>query len=178
MTQQTICPSCGAPIFDEGNQDVIRCGFCGSELSVHREDDSVRFEILSTPEPQSEVLSEPVTPVDPGYSGESGAIDVPFTSSTAPYETGTGSGTGASFSPPPVSDNPFFDTTPPPPMASSPGWDAPGAQVYPPAQPAAPRQGSSLKWLWIVLAVVLGLCLLCACLAIGGILLFNFNVSP
>ncbi|HSO26450.1 MAG TPA: hypothetical protein VLS48_00145 [Anaerolineales bacterium] len=41
----------------------------------------------------------------------------------------------------------------------------------------APETGTTQRTLWIILGIIGGLCLLCACLAFAGLLLFNVNVE-
>lgn len=149
MTQQTVCPACGAPLEYEGENENITCGFCSADIAVIKEDDEIRFKVVGQPEPQKEVLSHVVGPVPPAPE----QAGIPVEERTA-------------------SDFPtFFSSSPSGPAASPSGFEnPPGAQVY---QPARPAGSSSTKWIWIVVGVLLGLCVLCACLAGAAVLLFN-----
>jgi hypothetical protein len=60
MTQETKCPACGAPLVYSGNQEVIHCTFCGTDLRVAEEDGQPHFQVLAQPEPQKEILDQPV----------------------------------------------------------------------------------------------------------------------
>jgi hypothetical protein len=60
MTQETICPACGAPLVYSGNQAMVRCTFCGADLNISQEDGQARFQVLAQPGPQKETLDKPV----------------------------------------------------------------------------------------------------------------------
>lgn len=162
MEQKTIaCPACGAPLKYSGELETMRCGYCDADLKVVRVDDEVSFQVLSQPEPQKEVLKNPVIP--------QGSLTVD-------------EGTAAVYQAP-VSETPSFFTepqrsepfTPGSPIPAPPTYSAAGetgAQVYPPA--AAARSGAP-TWLWVVLGVIGVSCLLCACLAVAAVFLFNVS---
>lgn len=170
MTQQTICPACGAPLEYAGEESVIRCGFCETDLSVSKENDQIRFQVLAQPEPQKEVLSQPVIPVEPEQALDAASPDV-----TPPDVTPEGDVPIFVFGEPvrePVQESFASQPTPPGNSVDFTGASA-SARPVTPVEVSAPRASSSSnKWIWIVLAVVGGLCLLCACLAIAAVLFF------
>jgi hypothetical protein len=151
----TTCPACGAPIKYTEDEETLRCGYCDADLRVVRKDGEELFEIISQPEPQKEVLSHPVIP-----------------QASATSET-TGASAPSFFTEPPQSE-PFRPEQPIPAPPDFTGAGQTGAQVYPPAQATTPRGGVP-SWLWIVLGVIGGLCLLCACLAVVMAVLFNYS---
>lgn len=151
----TTCPACGAPLKYTEDQETLRCGYCDADLRIVRQDGDETFEVISQPEPQKEVLSQPVVPLQP-----------PTAETT---EAGT-----PSFFTEPARPEPFTPEQPVPAPPDFTGAGASGAQVYPPAQPPAARSGAP-TWLWVVLGVVGVLCLLCACLAVVAVVIFNYS---
>lgn len=165
MEQKTIaCPACGAPLKYSDEQDTMRCGYCDADLKIVRTDEDVTFEVIAQPEPQKEVLNKPVIPQEPPM------VDTANASVYGTTEAGAPGSSAPSFFAEPQRSEPFTPDRPipAPPAFSEAGVS--GAQVYPPAAQA--RSGAP-TWLWVVLGVVGGLCLLCACLAVAGVLLFN-----
>jgi hypothetical protein len=173
MTEQTRCPACGAPLSAAEQQDVVICDFCNTAIRVIREDDEERFEVLSQPEPQKDVLSQPVDPlVEDVLFGESVPADEPVPASegteapvegmasfwqSAPEELSATEELSASSSgdtffapPPPVAPAPFSETTG-------------GAQIFPPPSTPTTGLGGLPRWAIIVIAVVAVLCLVCVC---------------
>lgn len=176
MTQQTICPACGAPVEYSEQQDMIRCGFCGAEFRINSEPDQPPYQILSQPGPQKEVLSQPAA----NLAGEpfEEASTVSSTDIDAHAETDTHVDTGSLFDQTSMGQT-AYDST------SSQG----AAQSYanpPDAFPSIPynsaasaspttstNSGSGVaRWVIIGIAVVLGLCVACSCL-VGAIVLLQ-----
>ena len=166
MEQKTIaCPACGAPLKYSDEQETLRCGYCDADLKIVRTDDTTSFEVIAQPEPQKEVLNKPVLPHEPPMvdTANASAYDTP-----QPDAPSTSS--APSFFTEPQRSEPFTPDRPiPAPPAFSAAGDS-GAQVYPPAAPA--RSGAP-TWLWVILGVVGGLCLLCACMAVAAVVLLN-----
>jgi hypothetical protein len=171
MTVQTTCPACGAPLLYAGEQDVVVCGFCNTEIKVVSEGDDVRFRVLSQPEPQKDVLSQVYNPIIEGeLPSEPPAVAVnaePFGLQDSGAETfGMGpSSQEPFFTPPPVSSQPY----------QQPVVDA-GAQVFP-ANPPARSMGGLPRWAVIAIAVLAGLCLLCVCAGAAAALIFRSSVG-
>jgi len=162
MSVQTTCPACGAPLEYAGEQDVVVCGFCNTEIQVVQDGEGPRFQVLSQPEPQKEVLSRPVNPIIEGdMSGDALSGEVPADFTTETFGLGTSS--QEPFTPPPPVSSPPFEGT----ITSG------GAQVFTPGEPARSSFGGLPKWAVIVIAVVAGLCLLCACAVGASIMIFR-----
>ncbi len=140
MTQETHCPACGAPLVYSGNQDVVRCTFCGTDLKVTREDDQVRFQVLAQPELQKAALDQPVE----------GA--------------GTGPG-GAQVYPEAPAANAYVEE-PLPPQPASGG----AAIYQVPVGPVGKRGVNRWVWLAIAILLGLGLVCVCAILAVLAVL--------
>src|SRR5512133_1568580 len=145
MAQQTICPACGAPIEYNGQEDQIRCPFCDTELKVVEEGDTTRFQVLSQPEPQKEVLSQPVEApgrpdMETTFANFSMGESVPTTASSGAF--------GTEVPLPPASAGSFY--TP-----------SVGASVSTPATTGRSGVG---RWVAIGAIALLALCALCACL--------------
>jgi hypothetical protein len=162
MTVQTTCPACGAPLEYAGEQDVVVCGFCNTELKVLQEDDDVRFQVLAQPKSEKEVLSRLVDPVSEGnLSGEQ-----PAERMAEPFGLGT------------PDQEPFF--SPPPPVSSTPYQGTVsegGAQVLQASTPARSSLGGLPKWAVIIIGIVLVLCLLCVCGVAASVFIFNTSSS-
>lgn len=162
MTVQTNCPACGAPIEYSENQEVVVCSFCNTEIKVLEDGDSNRFQVLSQPEPQREVLSKPVEPASGGdFAGAFLSGEVPAETggtNSEPFDLGT---PGQDVFSPPIQEPVAFGN----------------AQVYAPAAPARTSLGGLPKWAVIVIAVVAGLCLLCVCAAGASLLIFRSSTG-
>lgn len=175
MTQQTICPACGAPLEYAGEESVIRCGFCETDLSVIKENDAIRFQVLAQPEPQKEVLSQPVIPVEPEQAADAASPDV-----TPPDATPAGEVPIFVFGEPvrePVQKSFASQSTPQGNSVDFTGASASARPATPVEVIAPPASSSSKKWIWIVLAVVAGLCLLCALVGIAAVLILTVAAS-
>jgi hypothetical protein len=158
MAEETRCPACGAQLDYTGTEDVVRCNFCGTLLSVIDQDGERRFSVLSQPEPQSEVLAEraseeieaelaeipEVVSVEPGFASSSTEADVDpfFPESGVPV--------------PPVYAANTPDTTPP-------------AYVS-----ASPSQSKRSWWLIGGISLLIVLLLMCACMVAGVFLVMSF----
>lgn len=143
MAQQTICPACGAPIEYNGQGDQIRCPFCDTELKVVEEGDTTRFQVLSQPGPQKEVLSQPVDA--PGRPD----METTFANFSMDENAPTAGSSGTEVPLPPASEGAFY--TPPV-----------GASVSTPGTSTG-RSGVG-RWVAIGAIALLALCGLCACL--------------
>jgi hypothetical protein len=133
MTEETRCPACGAPLVFSGTSNVVRCGFCGTDLKMTEKDGHTHFRVLSQPEPQKEVLDQPVEMID-DFSGGVQAYPAVDPGSSAVGE-------------------PF----PSQPMSSG----AVVYPVEGGAQ-GLPRRTIS-RWVWVAIAMLVGLGLFCIC---------------
>lgn len=185
MAHKTDCPACGAPVTYSGDKAVVNCDFCGAELKVIEEDGQTRFQVLSQPSPQHEVLSKPVEPAGgqgrsiiydagegipppeggPGMPGGADSPGVTARSGTpAADESGFSFLSGASQGVSGEDVVPGAEGTGAPgqPAATVPGGTPSYSEV---GQPSAQARGGQNRWIGIALAVFLGVCLLCACAA-------------
>lgn len=170
MAHKTDCPACGAPVTYSGDKAVVNCTFCGAELKIIEEDGQTRFQVLSQPSPQHEVLSKPVEPA--GGQGRSMIYDASEGGAGASGGADSPGGTAQSGTPADDSSFGFFSEDDAAPGAAESGAvGRAGANVYETpsysaaGQPPAQARGGQNRWISIVLAVLLGACLLCACAA-------------
>lgn len=150
MTQETICPACGAPLVITSQEQDVHCTFCGADLHIDGEGGQAAFRVVNQPEPQKETLSKPVE----------GHGDV-TTGARVYAKSGMGAGS-ATEGEGPVRTAMGYNSTDPsfqPEVVSS------GAAVYP-ASPERKGLSGANRWFVIGGAALLGLFLLCACLAV------------
>jgi len=139
MALETRCPACGAPLVFSGNQDAVRCTFCGTDLKIVEENGQAQFRVLSQPEPQKEILDQPVESarIMPGELLDDPGI-------------------------PPVVAGVADESFPAQPVST-------GAAAYPVHQEPAVSKGVS-RWVWVGIALLVGLVVLCACVVMAAIL--------
>jgi hypothetical protein len=166
MTQTSACPACGAPIDYHGSDATIRCHFCSTELTVNNTGEGPRFQVLSKPSPQAEVLADRNQQVISDAATESSAVIED--ASVSPEQ-----GTGARMYEVPSTETPsrpasLFDL-PPAPSGPARAYDIPAG---PPTTGNTMRiLGMDLpRWVVIVIAALLGLCVLCSC-AVAAVLI-------
>jgi hypothetical protein len=166
MTQTSDCPACGAPIDYQGSDATIRCHFCATELTVNYTGEGPRFQVLSKPSPQAEVLAGQNQQVISDAASEAAAAleaaaPVPDQVSGARiYDTPSTAESSRPASP--------FDL-PPVPIGPARAYDVPST---------SPSGGNTMRvlgmdlprWVVILVAVLLGLCVLCSC-AIGAVVI-------
>jgi hypothetical protein len=162
MAERTICPACGAPLEFEQLGDVVRCDFCGADVRYEDRDGAVQPHVMLHPaqeemrevtqEALSEVVEEPVETTDSLYNPPLGTAD-PFVLPGS--ERGGAAVYGLPDSPPEVE-----------PVLHGTVLDQNGAPVQAPA-----GSGGRNRWIVIGAASLLGLCVVCACIA-GAISIF------
>jgi hypothetical protein len=127
-----------------GSKEMVRCTFCGADLSIEDESGQAAFRVINQPEPQKETLSKPVE----GRGEPSAAARV----YAEPGMAETPARPPMQFDAP----TPSFE----PDLVSS------GANVYPAGTERKGFSGTN-RWILIGGAAFLGLLLLCACGAIA-----------
>jgi hypothetical protein len=173
MTQTSDCPACGAPIEYHGSDATIHCHFCGAELTVNNSGEGPRFQVLSKPSPQAEVLADQNQQVISNVAAEvAGAAEAAGATQASAEIPDQGSGARV-YEFPPVSaasgQASPFDL---PPASSGPAraYDAPST---PPGGNTMRILGMDLpRWVVILIAALLGLCVLCSC-AVAAIIIVS-----
>lgn len=161
MPQQTDCPACGAPLVYTGQQDVVRCEFCGAEISVTGETGHEDFHIIAQPDPQKEVLSKPLEGVEYAAVYEDQTEPEAFVEPALGFE-----------------DMPVNQSIPEERFSGETIYPGSGSETPAFTQPVVPPASTGTgtnRWLMIGLAVILGLCAVCACSAAAITLLFRSN---
>lgn len=147
MAEPTQCPACGAPLETSGDTGDVRCQFCGALVHVNRDGDQVSFSVTS----QGSGPSQPVAEQNFGME-----------SPTMPE--------------PPDAGGALVYGSEPAPTPPAEGYAAPAGPI-PPAPYAVdsvpPPRPANRNWIWIVVAIVAGLCLLCACSAVVAMLAYR-----
>jgi hypothetical protein len=176
MTQQTTCPACGAPVEYSEQQDMIRCGFCGAEFRINNEPDQPPYQILSQPDPQKEVLSQPAAHLtDEPFEG---ASTVSSTDAGSHAETDSYTQSGSLFDQTSMGQS-AYDSASSQGAAQSYANPPDAFQSIPYTSPASTSTTTStssgsgvVRWVIIGVAAVLGLCVACSCL-VGAIVLLQ-----
>lgn len=157
MASKLTCPACGAEIEYPGILDEIQCEFCGTMLRFIEKEGEEHLQILPRPEGKQDVLiSEPqqLHPEDL-ESGFPGVSTLPEAADLVTEEAGSG---GQPY------PNPHPETF----TAAKPAAEV---QAYPAGSQPSGGAGARNTTLWagIVIAVVIVLCGLCACVAAAAV---------
>lgn len=175
MSPSTSCPACGAPIDYRGGHDEIRCGFCGTYISVDEDENGqTRFEVLAQPRPQTDVLTERAEEVSEEVMDE--AADAAGSAwgfeelASEPPEPAAPAWSAPEPTRSVAEEEPFRLEIPPAPATTP----IPETPVYQLTGPSPVNTTSNRRWIWIIVAVLGVLLLGCVCL---GVILVNLFQS-
>lgn len=166
MAERTTCPACGAPVDYDHSGQTVRCDFCGADVRIEESEDTLRAQVVLKP-PQEDIT-------EAGQAALRETIEERSALNDALYNPPLERPSDPFSIPPTQAGGAEVYTIPEQQPVQEPVLH--GTVLHSDGTPVVPTSSgsSATRWIIITVAVVVGVCLMCACL--GVLVLMNYSV--